>query len=96
MFPRRAQARAADALTVIAEGATSDIDKPLTGLGAGVWERAIRERGDAYRVVYGLQIGEDIWVIHAIQKKSTSGIATPKVEVELVRQRIKRLRDVLS
>lgn len=95
-FPPGAQARAADALTAVADGAAPDIAKPLTGLGTGVWELAIRERGDAYRVVYGLQIDEDIWVIHAFQKKSKSGIATPRAEIDLIRARIKRLREALA
>ena len=53
-FPARAIDRALDALTVVADGGTPDIAKPLARLGAGVWELAIEERGDAYRVVYGL------------------------------------------
>ena len=39
-------------------------------------ELALRYRGDAFRVVYALEIGDDIWVIHAFQKKSKSGIRT--------------------
>ena len=46
---------------------------------AGVMELALRFRSDAYRVAYALQIGDDIWVIHAFQKKSKTGIATPGV-----------------
>ena len=95
-FPAGVQTRAAEALTAVADGATPDLAKPLVGLGAGVWELAIRERGDAYRVVYGLQIDEDIWVIHAFQKKSKSGIATPRAEIDLVRTRIKRLKAALA
>ena len=57
---------------------------------------AIRERGDAFRVVYALQIADDIWVIHAFQKKSKSGIATPKHEIDLVKDRIKRLKELLK
>lgn len=94
-FPVRAIDRALDALTIIADGGTSDLAKPLSGLGAGVWELAIRERGDAYRVVYALQLGEDIWVVHAFQKKSTKGISTPRHEIDLVRDRIKRLKEAL-
>jgi phage-related protein len=95
-FPHDAQNRAAMALTYIAEGATPDIAKPLTGLGSGVWELAIKSRGDAYRVVYALQLAEDIWIVHAFQKKSKKGIATPKPDIDLVRERIKRLKEQLS
>ena len=64
-FPARAIDRTLDALTIVADGGTPDVGKPLTGLGAGVWELAIKERGDAFRVVYALQLGDDIWVVHA-------------------------------
>lgn len=95
-FPLPAQQKAARGLTQIAEGDTPQIAKPMTGLGAGVWELAIKERGDAFRVIYVLQIDDDIWVVHAFQKKSNSGIATPKHEIELVRERIKRLKEALA
>ena len=95
-FPQNAQDRALMVLTFVAEGLTPDIAKPLTGLGGGVWELAIRSRGDAYRVVYALQLGEDIWIVHAFQKKSKKGIATPKTEIDLVRERIKRLKEQLQ
>jgi phage-related protein len=95
-FPARAIDRALDALTIIADGGTPDLAKPLSGLGSGVWELAIRERGDAYRVVYALQLGDDIWVVHAFQKKSTKGISTPRHEIDLVRDRIKRLKEMLA
>jgi phage-related protein len=94
-FPASAQEIAEDALTEIAEGGTPDIAKPLAGLGGGIWELAIRARGDAYRVVYALQLADAIWVIHAFQKKSKSGIATPKQEIDLVRERLKRLKERL-
>ena len=95
-FPVRAIDRALDALTIVADGGAPDVAKPLAGLGAGVWELAIKERGDAYRVVYALQLEEDIWVVHAFQKKSTKGISTPRHEIDLVRDRIKRLKEMLN
>jgi len=95
-FPARAIDRALDALTIVADGGTPDVAKPLAGLGAGVWELAIKERGDAYRVVYALQLGDDVWVVHAFQKKSTKGISTPRHEIDLVRDRIKRLKEILA
>lgn len=95
-FPASAQDIAVKALVLVAGGSTPDIAKPLSGIGAGVWELAIRERGGAWRVVYGLQIGDDIWVVHAFQKKSNTGIATPRHEIDLVKARIRRLRDMLK
>jgi phage-related protein len=46
-------------------------------------------------VVYALQLGEDIWVVHAFQKKSTRGINTPSAEIDLVKDRLKRLKEML-
>jgi phage-related protein len=46
-------------------------------------------------VVYAVQIGDDLWVVHAFQKKSKKGIKTPAQEIDLVRQRLKRLKEML-
>ena len=95
-FPVLAMDRALDALSVVADGGRRTSPSSSPGLGAGAWELAIKERGDAYRVVYALQVGDDIWVAHAFQKKSTKGLATPRHELDLVRGRIKRLKDMLD
>lgn len=94
-FPLGAQQEMARALTAVAEGGYPDMAKPLTGLGPGVPELALTHRGAAFRVVYALQIGDEIWVVHAFQKTSKSGISTPKVEIDLIRERLKRLTEVL-
>ena len=83
------------ALTIAAEGGKADIAKPMRGLGSGVFEIALPFRGDAFRVVYAVQLGEDIWVVHVFQKKSTRGIKTPKAEIDLVKDRMKRLKEML-
>jgi phage-related protein len=61
----------------------------------GVFEIAVRHRGDAFRAIYAVQIGVDLWVLHAFQKKSKSGIKTPQFEVDLIKERIKRLKEAL-
>jgi phage-related protein len=45
--------------------------------------------------VYAVQLGADIWVVHAFQKKSTQGIKTPKHDIDLVKDRLKRLKEML-
>ena len=95
-FPIPAQLEMARALTIVAAGRHPDIAKPLKGFGSGVLELALRERGDAYRVVYALQLGDDVWVIHAFQKKSKQGIKTPQTDLDLIAKRLKRLRETLS
>ncbi len=92
-FPDSARDRLLDALTVVAEGGTPRIAKPLAGLGSGVIELALPHGGEAYRVVYALHLEASIWVIHAFQKKSKKGIKTPATEIDLVRERIKRLKE---
>jgi len=94
-FPEGAKSVLLGALTIAAEGGKADIAKPLHGLGARVLEIALAYRGDAFRVVYAVQIADEIWVIHAFQKKSKQGIKTPKHEIDLVKDRLKRLKEVL-
>jgi len=83
------------ALTIAAEGGKADVAKPMHGIGAGVFEIALPHRGDAFRVVYALHLGEEIWVVDAFQKKSTQGIKTPKREIDLIKERLKRLKEML-
>ena len=60
-----------------------------------MFEIALPFHGDAFRVVYAVQLGEDVWVVHAFQKKSTRGIKTPKHEIDLIKDRLKRLGEML-
>lgn len=94
-FPPGAQEICLTALTIAAEGGKADIAKPLQGLGSGVMEIALPYRGNAFRVVYAVQIGAELWVVHAFQKKSTQGIKTPKHEIDLIVTRVKRLKEML-
>ena len=94
-FPDEAQARCLAVLTIAAEGGKADVAKPMLGLGSGVFEIALPYQGDAFRVVYAVQLAEDIWVVHAFQKKSTQGVRTPHHEIDLVRARLKSLKEML-
>jgi len=91
-----AQTRCHFALTIAADGGIADIAKPFKGLGSGVFEIALPFRGNAFRVVYAVQIGDEIWVVHAFQKKSTQGIKTPQREIDTVATRLKQLREMLG
>jgi phage-related protein len=95
VFPKDTQSIFLMALTIAAEGGKADNAKPLHGLGSGVFEIAVASHGDAFRVVYTVQLADDIWVIHAFQKKSKRGIETPRREIDLVRDRLKRLKEAL-
>jgi phage-related protein len=94
-FPEEVQAICLAALTIAAEGGKADVAKPMKGLGSGVFEIALPYRGNAFRAVYAVQLGEDVWVVHAFQKKSTQGIKTPQREIDTIRDRLKRLKEML-
>jgi phage-related protein len=95
-FPNDVQSDMLDALTAAAEGEMSGKAKPFKGVDGGVFEIALRYRGDAYRTIYAVKIGVDVWVIHAFQKKSKSGIKTPQTDIDLIRERLKRLKEALK
>ncbi len=84
--------RISGGLYVAQLGERSPKAKPLHGLGGQVMEIAAYEASGTYRAIYTVSLGESIYVIHAFQKKSKAGIATPKPEMELIRQRLKQLR----
>ncbi len=94
-FPGPVRDRVNTALTIAAEGGKADLAKPLKGLGSGVLEIAVRYRTGAYRVVYLTVMADTLWVLHAFEKKSKTGIRTPKSEIDLVRLRLARLRKEL-
>ncbi len=77
-----------DGLREISAGFFPDFAKPLKGLDGGAYELALPFRGNAWRTVYALKIDSEIWVVHAFQKKSTSGIKTQKADIELIERRI--------
>ena len=91
-FPEAVRDRVNAILTIAAEGGKADIVKPMKGFGPGVMEIALRYRTDAYRAVYVTEIAGELWVVHAFQKKSRTGISTPKAEIDLIRVRLSRLR----
>ena len=94
-FPEEAQSICLAALTIGAEGGKADVAKSMKGLGSGIFEIALRHGGNAFRVVYGVRLGEELWVVDAFQKKSTQGIKTPQREIDLIRDRLKRLKEML-
>jgi phage-related protein len=48
------------------------------------------------RYVYAVQLGDDIWVVHAFQKKSTQGIKTPKRDIDHIKDRLRQLKELLK
>lgn len=71
-------------------GERHDQAKPLRGFGsAGVLEVVEDWRGNAYRAVYTVRYAARVFVLHVFQKKSKSGIETPKPDVDLIKERLK-------
>ncbi len=91
-FPAGARDDVGYALYAAQLGEMSPKAKPLHGLGSGVMEIVVNDESGTWRAVYTVSVGDSIYVVHAFQKKSKSGIATPKSEIELIRQRLKQLR----
>jgi|SRR3990172_4123081 len=60
-FPDEAQSVCLAALTIAAEGGKADVAKPMKGVRSGVFEIALPYRGNAFRVIYAVQIGEEVW-----------------------------------
>lgn len=78
------------ALHLAQEGKKHEQAKPLKGFGgAGVLEVIEDFRGNTYRAVYTVKVGNAIYVLHCFQKKSTHGIETPKPDMDLIRERLK-------
>jgi phage-related protein len=88
-FPDRAQKLLGDELQLIQFGGMPKDAKPFKGVGSGIVEIALRYASDAYRVVLPLQIGSRIYILHSFQKKSKRGIATPKRDVDLIKEAIR-------
>ena len=88
-FPQPVRRDVGQALYAAQRGETDPAAKPLKGFG-GVRVMEIVDRHDTntYRAVYTAQFDEAIYVLHAFQKKSKSGRATPKPEIDLIRRRL--------
>ncbi len=93
-FPPDAQRIIGGELQLMQYGGMPKDAKPFKGIGSGVIEIAIRHDGEAYRTVVALQFGGNIYVLHAYQKKSKKGIATPKQDVDLIKQRYKEAKEL--
>lgn len=64
--------------------------KPLKGFGgAGVLEAVTNYDGDTYRAIYTVKFAAAVYVLHVFQKKSKSGIETPKTVLDLIKRRLK-------
>ena len=89
-FPAMARREIGQALFEAQLGQHPAGAKPLKGFGSGVLEIRKTADGDAYRAVYTVRFEGVLYVLHAFQKKSTKGIATPKLHLDLIKQRLRQ------
>jgi phage-related protein len=92
-FPVEVMSDMGYALGVAQLGGKHPNAKPWKGEGAGVFEIVERYDGDTYRAVYTLRFAGAVYVLHAFQKKSPSGIRTAATDVDLVHERMRRARE---
>ena len=93
-FPNDVKLRVGGALWDAQIGLKSSAAKPLNGFGgAGVLEVVADSDGYAFRAVYTVRFAEAGYVLHAFQKKSRRGIATPKAELDLITARLARAKE---
>jgi phage-related protein len=89
-FPEKVQRKIGAALSVAQFGGKHPSAKPWKGAGSVIFEIVGDYRSDAYRAIYTVKFGDAVYVLHAFQKKSPSGIRTPRKDVDLVARRLKQ------
>jgi phage-related protein len=93
-FPVAVRQRVGGALWEAQIGGKAPYAKPLKGFGdAGVLEIVDDFDGDTFRAVYTVRFAKAVYVLHAFQKKSKRGVATPKAELDLIERRLKRAKE---
>lgn len=79
------------------QGGGTPLDmKPLTQFGGGVYELRDSFDGNAYRVMYVINLGKALYVLHAFMKKSKSGIGLPRSDAALIETRLRRARELAA
>jgi phage-related protein len=89
-FPEEVKDTLGQDLFEVQSGRTPKSAKPLKAVGSGVYELRDDFDTDTYRCVYIAKLEKGIYVLHAFKKKSKSGIATPREEIEKVRERYRQ------
>ncbi len=93
-FPEPVQRHVGFALYEAQIGNKHPDAKPLKNCAGGVLEVVSDHRGDTFRTVYTVRLEHAVYVLHAFQKKSKHGIATPKSEIDIVKQRLLRAIEI--
>jgi phage-related protein len=88
-FPERVRDEIGNALGLAQFGGKHPSAKPWKGQGSGVFEVVENHDGDTYRAVYTVRFKEAVYVLHAFQKKSSSGIKTAQIDIDMIERRLK-------
>jgi phage-related protein len=88
-FPVGVRHKLGFALYLAQIGERHESAKRLHGFEGPVWEVGAEDRSGTYRAVYVVNLGDAVYVLHAFQKKSKTGMATPRSEIDLIRRRLK-------
>jgi phage-related protein len=93
-FPQEVRQRVGGALWEAQVGRKASYAKPLKGFGGAVVLEVVDDfDGDTFRAVYTVRFANVVYVLHAFQKKSKRGVATPKTELDLIDLRLKRAKE---
>lgn len=93
-FPEQVRKDIGHALYRVQIGEIPPSAKPMTGIESGVFEITDNYGTDTYRAVYTLKIGQSMYVLHCFQKKSKRGISTPTREIDLIKRRLRRAKEM--
>jgi len=88
-FPQQVHDSVGYSLHRVQEGKTTRNSKKLKGAQSGSIEIIADHDGDTFRAVYTIKFAEVVYILHAFKKKSKKGIATPKTDLDLIRQRLR-------
>jgi phage-related protein len=91
-FPPTVRRKLGFALYQAQIGQRHESAKMLHGFNLTVWQVRADDPSGTYRTVYAVQLGEAVYVLHAFQKKASSGIATSQRELNPIRQRLQPAR----
>ena len=93
-FPKDVRRVMGQAIDDAQHGGEHPSAKALKGFGGrGVVEIVDDFDGDTYRAVYTVKFAGVVYVLHAFQKKSKKGIATPQRDIDLIKARLKRAEE---
>ncbi|MDE0638738.1 MAG: type II toxin-antitoxin system RelE/ParE family toxin [Candidatus Poribacteria bacterium] len=93
-FPEPVRKDIGHALYRVQIGEIPPSAKPMKGIESGVFELVDTYATDTYRVVYTVKIGRSLYVLHCFQKKSKRGIRTPKKDIDLIKRRLRRAKEM--